>query len=77
MKKSEIVAGNSYSNGHPEGSQYRTVRKVLDIYVGDYIYTGQKETLVRFLCTEGKRGDKGREWSITLQAFASWAKAVV
>ncbi len=77
MKKSEIVCGKTYSNGHPEGSQYRTVRKVLTIYTDYYVYTGREEKLVRFLCTEGRVDVRDREHEITLQAFASWAKAVV
>jgi|GEM_PF-6258061 len=77
MKKTAIEIGKSYSNGHPIGSQYRTVRKVLAIYKDHYIYTDREETLVRFLCTDGKYPDKGKERAITLQAFASWAKEVV
>lgn len=71
MKKSAIEIGKSYSNGHPVGSQYRTDRKVLEIY------KDREETLVKFLCTEGKRDVKDREYEITLQAFAAWAKEVV
>ncbi|MGO0058624.1 hypothetical protein ACTID9_00920 [Brevibacillus fluminis] len=77
MRKTDIVVGQVYSNGHPVGSRYRTVRKVLDIYNGHYRFTDREETLVRFVCTEGKYGDKGRESEITLQAFATWAKEVV
>lgn len=77
MKKSLIEVGKSYSNGHPEGSRYRTVRKVLAIRKEHYAHTDQEETLVTFLCTEGKYNVKGHEGTITLQAFAVWAKAIV
>lgn len=77
MKKSAIEIGKSYSNGHPIGSQYRTVRKVLAIYKDHYRYTGREETLVWFHCTEGKSDAKDREREITLQAFATWAKEIV
>ncbi|GED70084.1 hypothetical protein BRE01_37860 [Brevibacillus reuszeri] len=50
---------------------------MLKIHQGHYIYTGREETLVRFLCTEGKSGARGYESEITIQAFATWAKAVV
>lgn len=77
MKKSEIEIGKSYSNGHPEGNRYRTVRKVLEIVYGRAPLGDSEGLNVRYLCTEGTRDVKDREWVITLQAFASWAKAEV
>lgn len=77
MKQAEIEIGKSYSNGHPVGSRYRTVRKVLEIVYGRAPLGESEGWNVRYLCLEGTRDVKGREGIITLQAFASWAKEVV
>lgn len=72
MKKSEIKKGQSYTNGKGK------VRRVVDIGEQYKLYDAVKDTenlLYEVVCDGSKTNRaKGERHSMTVSAFAAWAK---
>jgi len=78
VKKSDILAGNTYSNGK-EGKRSISERKVLAIGTAKEYRAShdqsEHEPSLRYLQVKGRFS--GKEFNLSLESFASWAKKII